>query len=306
MKTFYSNGKLLISGEYLVLDHTVALALPTKKFGQFLEIQNHDKNELLWQSFNIEKEAWFSAIFESNSLEILKTDHVSVATTLQNILKVAKNLNPFFLKENQGLKVTTRLTFPNHWGLGTSSTLINNIAHWAQINPFELLNKSFGGSGYDIACANYNTAITYQRNGIQPLVASVDFNPTFKHQLFFVYSNQKQNSKQGISLYKNIKTDKTPYHQKVNTLTYKMIEAQTLSQFEDLMNQHETLIGELLGIEPVKDKLFKDYVGSIKSLGAWGGDFMLVTGTATYVKNYFNSKGYHTILSFDEMIGGSS
>ena len=32
-QTFYSNGKLLITGEYVVLDGAKALALPTK-FGQ--------------------------------------------------------------------------------------------------------------------------------------------------------------------------------------------------------------------------------------------------------------------------------
>ena len=34
-KTFYSNGKLLITGEYVVLDGAKALALPTK-YGQNL------------------------------------------------------------------------------------------------------------------------------------------------------------------------------------------------------------------------------------------------------------------------------
>jgi len=33
MASFYSNGKLLITGEYLVLDGAKALALPTK-YGQ--------------------------------------------------------------------------------------------------------------------------------------------------------------------------------------------------------------------------------------------------------------------------------
>ena len=37
-QTFYSNGKLLITGEYLVLDGAKAFALPTK-FGQKLTIE---------------------------------------------------------------------------------------------------------------------------------------------------------------------------------------------------------------------------------------------------------------------------
>jgi hypothetical protein len=36
-KTFYSNGKLLITGEYLILDGAKGLALPTK-MGQNLSV----------------------------------------------------------------------------------------------------------------------------------------------------------------------------------------------------------------------------------------------------------------------------
>ena len=41
-KTFYSNGKLLITGEYLVLDGAKALALPTK-YGQYLTVEFLDR-----------------------------------------------------------------------------------------------------------------------------------------------------------------------------------------------------------------------------------------------------------------------
>ena len=58
--------------------------------------------------------------------------------------------------------ITTKLTFPRAWGLGTSSTLISLIAQWAKCDPFELLFEAFGGSGYDIACATANSPISYQ------------------------------------------------------------------------------------------------------------------------------------------------
>ena len=41
-KTFYSNGKLLLTGEYVVLDGATALAIPTK-YGQYLEISASEK-----------------------------------------------------------------------------------------------------------------------------------------------------------------------------------------------------------------------------------------------------------------------
>src|SRR5690606_22841947 len=93
-------------------------------------------------------------------------------------------------------------TFPRNWGLGTSSTLINNIAQWFGINAFELLQKSFGGSGYDIACAQNNTPITYQVLNNQPMVKQVSFNPEFKEHIYFVYLNQKRDSKEAIANFK--------------------------------------------------------------------------------------------------------
>ncbi len=49
-QTFYSNGKLLLTGEYLVLDGAKALALPTK-MGQNLQVVTHDKPTISWKSF---------------------------------------------------------------------------------------------------------------------------------------------------------------------------------------------------------------------------------------------------------------
>jgi hypothetical protein len=41
-----------------------------------------------------------------------------------------------------------------------------------------------------------------------------------------------------------------------------------------------------LGIETVKDKHFRDCPSFVKSLGAWGGDFVLASKFGDY-KNYF-------------------
>ena len=44
-----------------------------------------------------------------------------------------------------------------------------------------------------------------------------------------------------------------------------------------------------------------DDKGSVKSLGAWGGDFVLVTKRAGF-EDYFKQKGYNIIVPFREMI----
>ena len=73
-----------------------------------------------------------------------------------------------------------------------SSTLINNIAQWLQIDAFELLRKSFGGSGYDIACAQNNTPITYSIVNRIPKVEQLTFEPEFAKNIYFVYLNSFQ------------------------------------------------------------------------------------------------------------------
>ena len=51
----------------------------------------------------------------------------------------------------------------------------------------------------------------------------------------------------------------------------------------------------------VKEIYFSDYSGEIKSLGAWGGDFILAAGPIN-TKKYFEEKGYKTIFSYKDML----
>ncbi|MGB2129263.1 MAG: GYDIA family GHMP kinase [Flavicella sp.] len=298
MKRFYSNGKLLITGEYAVLDGALALALPTK-FGQSLEVSTLDVPSIIWESFSVEKNLWFQAEIEIDELHRHSDD--KRITTLKKILREAMQMNPQFLSDGKGAFVQTFLTFPNNWGLGTSSTLINNIAQWAEVDAFELLHNSFGGSGYDIACAQNNSPIHYQLDGVRPNVTTVSFSPDFKEQLFFVYLNQKQDSKEGIQLYRGVETDKNDFCGAITELTKKLSETKSLGEFQDLLKTHETTVGSLLNITPLQESVFHDFNGALKSLGAWGGDFILVAGDKNTPK-YFEERGFDTVLSYSDMI----
>ena len=161
-KTFYSNGKLFIAGEYLVLDGADAFALPTK-FGQDLVIDEQEDKQIEWKSYDHDNHLWFEETISFD--EVIKGSDPQIDTvksTLINILNAAYALNPKFIDGAKGYKVSTHLSFPKNWGLGTSSTLINNIAQWTETNAFTLLKNSFGGSGYDIACAQNNTPVLYR------------------------------------------------------------------------------------------------------------------------------------------------
>ncbi len=300
MKKFYSNGKLLITGEYAVLDGAKALAIPTK-YGQFLTVNEADHKKIKWLSLDDKDEVWFEAIYELEPMTEISSSNSEISKTLLEILSEAQKLNPNFLKDGSGYNIETKLTFPREWGLGTSSTLINNIAQWANVNAYELLNHTFGGSGYDIACAQHSTAILYQLKNNEPIVQEVIFDPVFIDHLFFIYLNKKQNSREAISEYRNLKFDSRNLVTTIGGITTKMISCTNLESFQTHIDLHETTISKTLKIPTIKRLLFDEYPSAIKSLGAWGGDFILVTGDETAMA-YFKDKGYSTIIPFSEMI----
>ena len=300
-KTFYSNGKLLISGEYLILDGAKGLALPTK-MGQNLIVEDTQTNSIHWKSYDADGSIWFEEILSFQEIQDSTSTTESVKATLIKILQVANTMNSNVFNNSEGFAVTTQLSFPRNWGLGTSSTLINNIAQWFQIDAFELLHQSFGGSGYDIACAQNNTPITYSIVNGDPKIEQVVFDSAFTKNLYFVYLNQKRNSKSAIAEYHTNKTKQlSSYIAAINTLTQDIIEANNLELFTQLISQHETVLSEILKTETVKDTLFPDFDGAVKSLGAWGGDFVLVVSKEN-PKPYFVAKGYETVIPYGEMI----
>ncbi|MCH4553574.1 GYDIA family GHMP kinase [Aestuariibaculum lutulentum] len=300
MQEFYSNGKLLISGEYVVLDGAKALALPTK-FGQSLTIMPIDETKLFWKSYNNDKSLWFEGTFDIENGTLKAHQDNEVSNRIVQILQTAQTLNPDFLSSNQGYNISTALTFPKNWGLGTSSTLINNIADWAEVNAYELLKNTFGGSGYDIACAQNNLPITFQRTQNDIEVNALNFNPEFKEHIYFVYLNEKQNSREGIATYNSNKSNIEPVISEINKITELLLNCESLTTFEDLLTQHESIISKVIKQQTVKDRLFPDFNGVVKSLGAWGGDFVLVASEDDPT-SYFKTKGYHTILRYQDMI----
>lgn len=300
-KTFYSNGKLLLTGEYLVLDGAKSLALPTK-YGQNLIVEKGANQEIKWTSYDADESIWFD---ETVSFNAIKTKSVfedeSVKNTLIAILHEAYLLNPKQIDLSEGFVVSTQLSFPRKWGLGTSSTLINNIAQWFEVDGFVLLKNSFGGSGYDIACAQNDCPIVYHLEKGKPMVEKVSFNPIFTNAIYFVYLNQKQSSKEAIASYNEKKSNLESYKKTINKITHKVLKSNDHNAFSQALNDHEKELSSILEIKTVKQTLFSDFKGTIKSLGAWGGDFVLVVSQEDPAP-YFVSKGYETVIPYCKMI----
>jgi len=300
MQTYHANGKLLITGEYAVLDGALALAIPCK-YGQQLDVESNDIGIVDWKSLDHENKIWFEAKFNLG-FEILNTSNQEMAERLQTILKECKIQNQNFLLK--GANFTTTLDFPRQWGLGTSSTLVSLIAQFANINPFDLYFKTFGGSGYDIACATINTPILYQLKNKKPLVEKVHFAPDFIDNLYFIYLDKKQNSRDGINHYRKKNTYNQELIAKVSTLTRQLLVSQNLKEFSKILDEHESIVSNFLNFPQVKTLHFDDFQGSIKSLGAWGGDFVLAISSVKRSKiyDYFEKKGFKTIIPYGEMM----
>lgn len=299
-KTYHSNGKLLLTGEYLVIDGAKSLAIPTK-LGQSLKVSASKDSLINWTSYNSNNKVWLSAKLELD-FSVVETSDSSLTDFLIRLLKAAKEFNPSFLEF--GGSVTTLLEFPNDWGLGSSSTLISNVAQWAEVDPFELHFKVSNGSGYDIACATSQCPLLYTLKG-KAEYKNISWAPSYSDQIYFIHLNQKQRSHHEVQRYSELKKmiDVERLVDEVSGLTARMISAKNLSEFEEVCIEHEYILSSVLQIEPIKEQLFQMYQGGVvKSLGAWGGDFVLVTTQDESDLDYFRNKGYNTIVKFKELL----
>lgn len=298
-KTLYANGKLFIMGEYTVLDGSDAFALPTR-FGQSLEVEANDSDTIHWTSFDADGSVWLDVKIPLEDVYkgATSSEHKE-AIMLTKVLHKASKATTGVV--TTGYNVITKLTFPRLWGLGTSSTLISLVADWFGIDPYHLLAETFGGSGYDIACAQQQEPLIFNMNGGSPTVRTVTFSPDFADKLFFVYLNQKQNSREAIAAYREKDFDKVALVAQINKLIEEVSTATDLSSFSSALEKQEALLSGVLSIAPVQERLFPDFKGVVKSLGAWGGDFVLATAEENPI-DYFTQKGYTTIIPYKQMI----
>ena len=302
---FYGHGKLLLTGEYFVLDGAQALALPTRP-GQSLQVTYapSEQPSLSWQSFDQNGHCWFKAHYELWHFNCLDDHPAEEAFFLQRLLRQIRKLNSHFLRDELAVSVETHLEFALDWGLGSSSTLIYNLAQWAYINPFDLLLAVSGGSGYDIACAQGQGPIIYHRGALGPLWHPSTFAPTFSDQLYFVYLGHKQKSTAAIRLYGK----RRPFSQDLvdyfSSLTKQIEQTPSIQEFAALLQEHEATVAAYLKLTPVQEKYFADFKGVVKSLGAWGGDFCLaVSGEPeAYVLDYFAQKKVGPVLRYADLI----
>lgn len=302
MKKYHANGKLLITGEYLVLKGAKALAIPLNK-GQTLSVKTSNEAGLQWRA-ETPSGLWFNAKFD-NELRLLESTDRKKAETLQLMLQKSVKQNPFIQAKLNYTSVITMLEFDPSWGWGSSSTLLHLLEQWLEIDPYKLMDETIGGSGYDIACAANNNPIFYRRSSdTAPQITPAHFNPPFIQQIGIVYLNKKQSSSTQVKSFLATASLHKDLVEEISKLSQKFTATKKLDAFINLMQQHEAIIAKATGLTPVQQLLFPDFKGAIKSLGAWGGDFALFLSDESFMTNkkWFESKGYLVVMPLENVI----
>jgi len=303
IRTFRSNAKLMITGEYLVLRGALALAVPLK-YGQNLKVSTHPGNpSLAWKTY-IKGQHWFDAVFSLDEFIIGNANDFPTAQKLREILLASRSLQPDFLSGNVRCEAVSELDFDINWGFGSSSSLIVNVARWAEIDPFELFSKVSQGSGYDIAAAMSDKPVLYRFAEEKREITKIDFSPPFHEQLYVAYLGKKRNSALAVERFNQQSgSDYRSQIANLDSITLAMLTCTELREFRKLMRDHEKIISGVLGIPALSEKLLSDFNGDMKSLGAWGGDFILLATDMPreYVLTWLRKKEMNTWFSYEDV-----
>lgn len=300
----FASGKLMITGEYLVLHGAAALAVPLYA-GQHMQVEPGPCKQCLeWEAFD-PSGLWLSVSFSLPGFGIVKASDTVLAFKLQRMLKALAELKPDFEISAAGLKVVTRLDFIREWGLGSSSSLTSLLAAFTGAGPMQLHRKISQGSGYDVACAAADGPLIYRIVNDQPEIRPLVFCPPFAGKLWLVYLGKKQDSGAEVQRFLQIpKKGLLNEAEEISRISESIAGVTDFEHFTALLKRHEEIMSKLLNAEAVQKRLFSDFGGVVKSLGAWGGDFVLAAGEGgrEEIEYYFGSRGLHTVIPFREMV----
>ncbi len=294
----------MLTGEYLVLNGAEALAVPLR-LGQQMDVYATAQADqtLVWTSEDTEG-VFFEGEFSLRDFSVIHSNNTEAADFVGGVLKGVRELKKNFLQYDYGIKVHCTIEFSRQYGFGSSSTFICNVAKWAEVDPLELNTRISEGSGYDIAVGMAGTPIIYQLVNGKAEIFKVELNYSFTDKLLLVYLGHKQSTSSSLSLYKPDVEKVASNVKEISHITNHLLEVKTLKGFQNSIRKHEGIIGRLIGRTPVKEREFSDFNGDIKSLGAWGGDFILAVSDAEMpeLENYFKTRGYQVLLPFNDLV----
>lgn len=300
---FYSRGKLLLSGEYLVLKGATALAVPLK-YGQELEVEKSGKtHQLSWES-KVHGKSWFRALFALPFFDTLESSDPVIAQNLKKHFEAIAALDSRFVNRASEASVVTNLEFDREWGFGSSSTLIAGLAAWAGVDPFVLHRKVSAGSGYDVVAANRDKPFYFSTDGEHYAVEPASLHPQVAKGIYFVYLGKKAASSQHVADFLRKRKSYRLELEQISELSRHLGNASTLDDFAFYMKEHEQVMASVLKLPMIKEGFLRGFAGEAKSLGAWGGDFAMLTwnDSVSDLKRYLKHKQLYTVFRYNELV----
>ena len=152
--------------------------------------------------------------------------------------------------------------------------------------------------------------VYYNKKGVTPafyfyqiIISSIKYFQRRINSDYFIYQGKKSNSAEARKHYYKHRANCNGASNHISDITEAIHKTRTLSDFEKCLAEHEQIISKSLHLKTVKEELFSDYWGVVKSLGAWGGDFVLATSDSDPMttKSYFRDKGLNTIFTYEEL-----
>jgi len=252
---------------------------------------------------NMFHEEWFEANFDKESLDSNKQN--KTADFLTQVLRFIKSKS---LKSFEHIhEIIIKSDYPLNWGLGSSSTLFYCLGQAFEVDPFELQEEFLGGSGYDIACASSKSAITFIRdNSLVRSIHECCFAPENPDQWAFIYLGQKQDTREAIQHFRQSAHTLAPQIiDKISQITQALSEDKACKAEKaiELFKEHEFIMSGLLKLPSVQTEKFSAFDGVVKSLGAWGGDFVLaVTQKDQLDYSFFYDRGFPNVLPYYSLV----
>lgn len=292
-----ANGKFLVTGEYMVLRGAEALALPLQQGQRVLLVPNGGE-AIYWEGF-APAGKWFETALHTETLDVLAGADAEKSARLRHIILEIRKQAPDFLKG--GWWVRTDLDFDPTHGMGSSSTLLALLCDAAGVDAFPVLKNTFGGSGYDLACAFVQTPIRYTLNGETAHAEPARLPEEVAGHILFVYSGNKMVSSGEVKKFSSLAIPSETV-EAFTALTREALAATDHRTFAQVMRTHEQQLGRLLE-QPVLQTRFPDFDGTVKSMGAWGGDFfMAIADDVEAAKAYFEARGLGPVYRYAEIV----
>lgn len=298
--SYFAHGKLMLMGEFFVLRGATCISAPSV-YGQSLLVKEGNEFDTLSWRTSILGDLWFTAEYSLTDFEVITTSDTFLAESFARLIRITREFNPSFLRS--GAAGETNLTFPQSWGLGSSSTITKLLADWANVNPFDIHFATSNGSGYDIASSIASKPILYSCHNEVPIYDEVELPGIVKTNCYFVYLGKKQNSQKSVKLFLQRGQKDLPV-ERINDINLEFLKSTTVDDVCHLMREHDEILSPILDLKRVKEVAFSSFEGEVKSLGAWGGDFVMACTEHDhdYVVDYFKRKGLDTIFTYNELL----